>query len=71
MKTRNKIIIIISSIVLTLALVFLILGFAMSDGWESVAAWFTSKWALWIYVIGGSWLGVVAFVYIGDLIRRI
>lgn len=25
-------------------------GYAMKDGWASVAAWFTSKWATYVYV---------------------
>lgn len=69
MKKRNKIIVIISAIMLVLALVFIILGFALS-GYD-ILAWFGSKWAIWIYVIVGLWILFIAYVFIGDLIRKI
>lgn len=27
-----------------------IVGYGLKDGWDSVIAWFTSKWAVWVYV---------------------
>ena len=27
-----------------------VVGYGLKDGWEAVLAWFTSKWAMWVYV---------------------
>lgn len=43
---RNKRIAIISTLcLLVVAALCFVFGFAISEGWEAVARWFTSKWA--------------------------
>lgn len=35
----------------TLGIVSLVVGFGLSKGWLSVLNWFTSRWAIYIYII--------------------
>lgn len=39
-----------------------VVGYGLKDGWESVLAWFTSKWAMWVYVFAGIY-GMAALAY--------
>ena len=68
MNKRNKIVLILLAIFAALALLFLVLGFALSG--NDILAWFGSKWAMWVYVILGTYLLVIAFILISDKIRR-
>ena len=68
MNKRNKIVLILLAIFAALALLFLILGFALSG--NDIIAWLGSKWAMWVYVILGTYLLVIAFIIISDKIRR-
>ena len=69
MKKRNLIIIILSAIFLVIAIVMLVVGFIIKDG--SILWWFTSKWAMWFYVLAGLYLLVIAGVLITDKIRSL
>lgn len=36
-----------------------VVGYGLKDGWEAVLAWFTSKWAMWIYVFGALYIVIL------------
>ncbi len=69
MSKRNKIILIISCIFLVIAGILLILGFYLSGA--DIIGWLSSKWAMWIYIILGLYLGTLLFIFIGDKIKRL
>ena len=69
MKKRNKIIIIVSAIFLVIAIAMLIVGFIIKDG--NILWWFTSKWAMWFYVLLGLYLLFIAGLFINDKIRSL
>ena len=61
-KLKAKRIAIISAlIVLLVAALCFLFGFAIANGWESVAKWFTSKWAV-LTIIAVAFV-VVALVF--------
>ena len=69
MKKKNKVLIITSIIFLVIALVFVILGFALSGA--DILGWFSSKWAMWFYTIGGLYVLFILIMIFGDLIKKI
>ena len=69
MKKRNRIIIIVSAIFLVIAIAMLIVGFIIKDG--NILWWFTSKWAMWFYVLLGLYLLFIAGLFINDKIRSL
>lgn len=43
-----------------------VVGYGIVDGWDAVIKWFSSKWAIMLYVFIGLWAIVIAWVvYIG------
>lgn len=36
-----------------------VVGYGLKDGWEAVLAWFTSKWAMWVYVFGALYIVIL------------
>lgn len=43
-----------------------VVGYGIVDGWDAVIKWFSSKWAIMLYVFIGLWAVVIAWVvYIG------
>ena len=69
MNKRNKIVLILFAVFLSLALIFVILGFALAG--NDIIAWFGSKWAMWVYVILGLYGLTILFIWISDKIKRI
>ena len=69
MKNRNKIIIILGIIFVIAAIAFLILGFALSGA--DIIAWFGSKWAIWLYVFLGTYVIIVAIIFISEKIKNL
>lgn len=43
--------IITTGIFLSLGILGLVLGFGLTNGWESVALWFTGRWAIYVYIL--------------------
>ncbi len=49
--TNEKKLIIISTIMFgVLGITALILGFGLTNGWNTVLAWFSSRWAIYVYI---------------------
>lgn len=53
-----------SSVFLLVGIISLILAYGIKDGWASVLAWFTSRWAMYIYVGIGLWIIAVLYIII-------
>ena len=68
MNKRNRTLIICGIIWGVLALVLTILGFILAGC--DIIAWFSSKWAMYLYVFLGVYLIVLGFVFIFPWIRR-
>ena len=45
-----------------IGVVSFVLGYGLRDGWDAVLAWFSSKWALWIYAFASIY-GLAALSY--------
>lgn len=64
MKKPKKAIIayVATGVFLLLGLTSIVLGYGLSSGWDAVIGWFTSRWAIYVYVflffygIGIAWL---------------
>ena len=69
MKKRNKILIITAIAFAITAIVFLILGFALSGA--NILEWFASKYAMLFYIVFGCYLLIIIFTLVGDLIKKI
>lgn len=69
MKKRNKIILVISAVFVVIAIALLIIGFAISGA--DIIGWFSSQWAMWFYVIIGTYLLILAMIFIGEKIKKL
>ena len=68
MNKRNRTLIICGLVWAVLALVLTILGFILSGG--DLIAWFSSKWAMYLYVFLGVYLLVVVIAFVIPMIRE-
>lgn len=68
MKGRNKLIIIIGAILIAVATVMFFVGGALS-GWD-IRGMFLGKSAIWSYIIIGTAIIFLAFVFISDKIKK-
>ena len=68
MNKRNRTLIICGLVWAILALVLTILGFILSGG--DIIAWFSSKWAMYLYVFLGVYLLVVVIAFVIPMIRE-
>lgn len=68
MNKRNRTLIICGLIWAALALIATILGFVLSGG--DIVAWFTSKWAMFIYVFLIVYLIVILIWFVIPMIKE-
>jgi len=68
-KKRNRLLIITSIVALVIALIFVVLGFALAGA--DVLGWFTSKWAFLFYTVYGCYMLVILYILIGDKIKKL
>ncbi len=59
---KSKWTIISTAVFAILGITLLIVGFGVTYGWESVLAWFGSRWAIYLYIIIGLLGFLVAWV---------
>ena len=67
MNKRNRTLIICGIIWAVLALVATILGFVLSGA--DIIAWFSSKWAMFVYVFLGIYLLGIIILFVVPMIR--
>lgn len=64
-KTKSgKITIISTTVFLLIGITALVLGYGLSEGWHVVLAWFTSKWAMYVYVGIGFYVLIILHIII-------
>lgn len=64
-KSRGgKLTIIGTTVFLLIGLTALVLGYGLSDGWEVVLAWFTSKYAMYVYVGLGFYVILILYIIV-------
>ena len=69
MKNRNKILIVLGSILIVTAIVFMVVGFTVSG--MNILAWFTSKWAMWFYLFFGVYAIIVVAFFVTEWIKKL
>lgn len=52
-----------SSIFLVFGLACFIVGYGLIDGWDAVLAWFSSRWAVMVYIFVGLWIIMILWIY--------
>ena len=67
MNKRNRTLIICGIVWAAIALFITILGFALSGA--DIIAWFSSKWAMFVYTFLGVYLLVVIILFVIPMIR--
>lgn len=68
-KNRNKILILIGIAFIIVALIALVVGYTLAG--EDVIGWFSSRWAIIIYVIGGIYLLIAIGLIIFDKVKNL
>ncbi len=66
---HKKLLLISAGIFLVFALIMLLVGGYIA-GWD-ILGWFTSKYAMWMYLIGGLYILFVVGLVIYDKIKNI
>ena len=69
MKLKQKIFLITAILFVIFAIIMLVVGYALIGA--DIGAWFTSRYAIWCYVLGGIW--IIAFIgsCVWDRIKRL
>ena len=49
---------------LLLGVAAFVVGYGIADGWDAVLAWFSSKWAITVYIAAGLWVIVVLYIIV-------
>ena len=60
----GKITIIGTTVFLLIGLLALVLGYGLSEGWEVVLAWFTSRYAMYVYVGLGFYVILILYIIV-------
>lgn len=55
---------------LVIALVCLVLGFGLSEGWDFILGWFTGKYAFIVYTFAGFYLLLVGYFIIEGYVKK-
>lgn len=61
-KKGGKWLVIGSSAFLVFGLACFVVGYGLIDGWDKVLAWFSSRWAMMVYIFIGLWLILVLYL---------
>lgn len=61
-KGKSKWVILSTAIFALLGITLLIVGFGVTYGWMSVLEWFGSRWAIYVYIIVGLLIFLIAWV---------
>lgn len=61
---------VISIITLVIGAGLFALGYGLSCGWDVVANWFTSKWAILLYILVGAYLVIVLIIFLNEKVKN-
>jgi hypothetical protein len=67
---RKHLFMVVVGLVLLVGTLAFVLSYGLSAGWDAVAKWFVSKWAILFYISIGLWLGVFAWLIFLDKVRN-
>lgn len=71
-KLKKKyLFIIVSAIIVAVGIFAFVLASGIANGWASVAAWFGSSDAIFLYMIVGLYLVIVAYLLIRERIEKL
>ena len=70
-KKRKKLnlFFVISILLLIVGCGLFALGYGISEGWDVVANWFTSKWAVLLYIFLGLYLLIILMIVLIEKVR--
>jgi uncharacterized membrane-anchored protein YitT (DUF2179 family) len=62
---------IVSAIFVAIGLASFVVGYGLSDGWDVVAAWFSSQDALLLYIILGCYFLIIIFWLVWEKVKKL
>ena len=68
---KSKLFLIVAGLSMILGIAAFVVAYGISDGWEAVGAWFTSKYAILLYIGIGLYALVVIALFITDWIKKL
>lgn len=68
---KKKTFIIVSLLIIIVGIITFVLAYGLSDGWQAVAEWFVSKYAVMLYIILGCYSLLVLWLIISDRIKKL
>lgn len=60
----GKITIISTTVFLLIGITALVLGYGLKDGWQVVLNWFTSRYAMYVYVGIGFYVLIILYIIV-------
>ena len=68
---KPKIFILAVGVILLLGILAFVLAYGLSDGWDAVAAWFGSQYAVLLYVGVGLYGLLLAYIFVMDWYKKL
>lgn len=68
---KKKTFLIVSIIIVCLGILAFVLAYGLSKGWDVVGAWFSSKYAIILYIVVGCYFAIVLWWIIGERIKNL
>lgn len=62
-ESKSKVAIISTVAFLLLGITAFVVGYGLTDGWDSVLAWFSSRWAVYIYIMLAFLILIVVWLW--------
>lgn len=59
---KGKWVLLSTGIFLLVGIAAIVVGFGLANGWESVLAWFGSRWAIYLYILLGLLFFLVLWI---------
>lgn len=67
---KSNLFFVISIAAIVVGIGLFLLGYGISEGWDVVANWFTSKWAILLYILVGSYLLFIFLILINEKVKK-
>lgn len=66
---KSHLFFIVSIIAIVVGIGLFALGYGLSSGWDVVANWFASKWAVLLYILVGAYLLIALILFINEKVK--